>query len=124
MKHANQIAQSKATESFLNSESINLIKSYCKTPEEMYRFEQIILNAKNAVKKEMINNGFDQQTSLLTLENISYEMTGWLRNYFNRIRQSDSSPQKQIKDYEGYLYTTMVHNINHFVHECLQNKEY
>ena len=124
VKHANQIAQSKATESFLNSESINLIKSYCKAPEEIYRFEQIILNAKNAVKKEMINNGFDQQTSLLTLENISYEMTGWLRNYFNRIRQSDSSPQKQIKDYEGYLYTTMVHNINHFVHECLQNKEY
>ena len=124
VNHANQIAQSKATESFLNSESINLIKSYCKTPEELYRFEQIILNAKNAVKKEMINNGFDQQTSLLTLENISYEMTGWLRNYFNRIRQSDSSPQKQIKDYEGYLYSTMVHNMNHFVHDCLQNKEY
>lgn len=122
VKHVDQIANAKATQPFLNKESLNLIKAFCKTPAEVYRFQQIILNAKNAVVKEMVKNGFDQNTSFLTLENIPDEMTGWLRNYFNRIRQSDTN-HKQIKDYEGYLYRSMVNNMNKFVHSCLQSKE-
>lgn len=123
LNHLPDLINSKDRPPFLNQESAILIKSWCKTPKEVYRFVQIILNAKNAVTKNMTNQGFGAYTGLLDLENLTDEMPKWLRNYFNRIRTVDTDSSKRITNYEGYLYTAMVNNLNTYVHSVLAAHE-
>lgn len=117
--HSNDLLQAKDTPVFLNTESVGLIKAWCTTPKQVYRMIQIILNAKNAVVKEMINNGLQEYINIVDLENLKSEITVWLRNYFNRIRITDGSADT-IKNFESYLYSTMVNNLNRYTHQQLQ----
>ncbi|RMC39064.1 plasmid replication initiation protein [Lactobacillus sp. ESL0233] len=123
LNHLPDLVNNKDMPPFLNQESAILIKSWCKTPKEVYRFVQIILNAKKAVTKNMTNQGFGAYTGLLDLENLTDEMPKWLRNYFNRIRTVDTDSSKRITNYEGYLYTAMVNNLNTYVHSALASQE-
>lgn len=120
INHFNELLSEKETPKFLNNETTTLITHWCKTPAEMYRFIQIILNAKKAVANDMISNGKQKHLGLLQLENLQTEMTTWVRNYFNRIRTTDGS-KKKINNYENYLYKTIFNNLTKYVHQQLQN---
>ena len=117
--HATDLVKIPGTPQFLNVEAMTLIKSWCKTPQQINRFGRIILNAKRQVEKELIDNGKSQYTYLLNLEDNQDELTKWLRNYFNRVRNVENSKEK-IKDYENYLFATLVGNFRNYVHERLQ----
>ena len=117
--HATDLVKIPGTPQFLNVEAMTLIKSWCKTPQQINRFGRIILNAKRQVEKELIDNDKSQYTYLLNLEDNQDELTKWLRNYFNRVRNVENSKEK-IKDYENYLFATLVGNFRNYVHERLQ----
>lgn len=117
--HATDLVKIPGTPQFLNVESMTLIKSWCKTPQQINRFGRIILNAKKQVEKELIDSNMSKYTYLLDLEEIQDELTKWLRNYFNRVRNVENSKNK-IKDYENYLFATLVGNFRNYVHKRLQ----
>ena len=85
---------------FLESEAVQLLSFWCRTPQQMRRFIGIILNAKYAVEKEHKDLGV---WILLDDPDLKKMMTKTLRRYFNALR----SDEKHIKNVENYLYGTM-----------------
>ena len=85
---------------FLEPEAVQLLSFWCRTPQQMWRFIGIILNAKYAVEKEHKDLGV---WILLDDPDLKKMMTKTLRRYFNALR----SDEKHIKNVENYLYGTM-----------------
>ena len=85
---------------FLESEAVQLLSFWCRTPQQMRRFIGIILNAKYRVEKDHQDIGV-----LIPLddEELKSLMIKALRRYFNALR----SNEKHIKNVENYLYGTM-----------------
>ncbi|TXJ64988.1 replication initiator protein A [Lactiplantibacillus plantarum] len=85
---------------FLEPEAVQLLSFWCRTPQQMRRFIDIILNAKYRVEKDHQDIGV-----LIPLddEELKPLMTKALRRYFNALR----SNEKHIKNVENYLYGTM-----------------
>ena len=123
--HLTDIMNAKANTKFISEAALGVIKAWCTTPAEIERVIRIILNARNATIKEMANQGFSEQTTLLSLEgeNLQHEVTTWLRSYFNKIRVSEHDPKKRIQNAENYLYRTMINGFNTFAHTQLQAAE-
>ncbi|AXH06060.1 RepA (plasmid) [Lactiplantibacillus plantarum] len=85
---------------FLETEAVQLLSFWCRTPQQMRRFIGIILNAKYRVEKDHQDIGV-----LIPLddEELKPLMTKALRRYFNALR----SNEKHVKNVENYLYGTM-----------------
>lgn len=120
--HLDEIMDVKANTNFISHEALGVIKAWCNTPAQIERIIQIILNAKNSTAKEMIDQGFSLQSTMLGLEGeaLQQEVTTWLRSYFNKIRASEQNPKKRIKNAENYLYRTMYNGFTKFAHTQLQ----
>ena len=78
----------------------------------MHKFIGIILNAKKYVQKELTKQGFDTfYTSLDENEELQKEIENTIRRYFNALRNED----KQIRNYENYLFITMRNMFENYV---------
>ncbi|GAW63336.1 replication initiator protein A [Ligilactobacillus acidipiscis] len=84
----------------LEPEAIQLLSFWVRTPQQMRKVIGIILNARRDMEKEHQNIGMH---FLLDDEELQHRLTLSLRRYFNAIR----SNEKNVKNYENYLYGTM-----------------
>ena len=102
VKHANDFLtdEDSGLPVFLETEAVQLLSFWCRTPQQMRRFIGIILNAKYKVEKDHRDIGVYIP---LDDEELKPLMTKTLRRYFNALR----SNEKHIKDVENYLYGTM-----------------
>ena len=79
-------------------ETVKLISLWTNNPKQVRKFIGIILNARKAVQEEYnISFILDDEPELQS------KITQTLRRYFNALRSDD----KQIRNYENYLYVTM-----------------
>ena len=79
-------------------ETIKLISLWTNTPKQIRKFIGIILNAKKTVEEKFsVSFILDDEPELQS------KITQTLRRYFNALRSGD----KQIRNYENYLYVTM-----------------
>lgn len=79
-------------------ETVKLISLWTNNPKQVRKFIGIILNARKAVQEEHnISFILDDEPELQS------KITQTLRRYFNALRSDD----KQIRNYENYLYVTM-----------------
>ena len=96
----------------LTNKTIRLISQWVRTPKQMHKFIGIILNAKKYVQKELTKQGFDTfYTSLDENEELQKEIENTIRRYFNALRNED----KQIRNYENYLFITMRNMFENYV---------
>lgn len=91
VKHASQfMTESDDSENFILSKpATKLLSLWCKTPKQLYRVVQIILNAKNSVKKEFTKLNLWQKWQV----NVALELPGQYRD------------DEQVLGTEEYEYT-------------------
>lgn len=96
------------------SETIKLISLWTNDPKQVRKFIGIILNARKAVQEEHnISFILDDEPELQS------KITQTLRRYFNALRSDD----KQIRNYENYLYVTMKNMFENYG-SARQQREY
>jgi hypothetical protein len=95
-------------------ETVKLISLWTNDPKQVRKFIGIILNARKDVQEEHnISFILDDEPELQS------KITQTLRRYFNALRSDD----KQIRNYENYLYVTMKNMFENYG-SARQQREY
>ena len=95
-------------------ETVKLISLWTNNPKQVRKFIGIILNARKTVQEEHnISFILDDEPELQS------KITQTLRRYFNALRSDD----KQIRNYENYLYVTMKNMFENYG-SARQQREY
>lgn len=106
---------------FLNKESLDLIKMWFRTPQEVSECISTILNAVNDSRQEAIEQ---LGTHKLNFEDYDDELkervTNSLRRYFNKMR---TTKKGEIKNTKNYLYISMKNLFGYWQNEILINRK-
>ncbi|QNQ82914.1 replication initiator protein A (plasmid) [Lactobacillus sp. PV037] len=106
---------------FLNKESLDLIKMWFRTPQEVSECISTILNAANDSREEAIEQ---LGTHKLNFEDYDDELkektTNALRRYFNKMR---TTKKGEIKNPKNYLYISMKNLFGYWQNEILINRK-
>lgn len=106
---------------FLNKESLDLIKMWFRTPQEVSECISTILNAANDSRQEAIEQ---LGTHKLNFEDYNDELkekvTNALRRYFNKMR---TTKKGEIKNPKNYLYISMKNLFGYWQNEILINRK-
>lgn len=106
---------------FLNSDSLNLIKMWFRTPQEVSECISTILNAANDSRKEAVEQ---LGTHELNFEDYNDELkkkvTDNLRRYFNKMR---TVKKGEIKNPKNYLYVSMKNLFGAWQNEIFRDKK-
>ena len=106
---------------FLNSDSLNLIKMWFRTPQEVSECISTILNAANDSRKEAVEQ---LGTHELNFEDYNDELkkkvTDNLRRYFNKMR---TAKKGEIKNPKNYLYVSMKNLFGAWQNEIFIDKK-
>lgn len=96
---------------FLESDAINLICLWCRTPQQVHRFIQIIVSAKSRLEEQ------DVQQIYIHLgdEKLKPIITQKLRRFFFSLRTRNG--KNRIKDIESYLYAIIRQNLVKFIND-------
>ena len=110
-----------ATPMFLNKESLNLIKMWFRTPQEVSECISVILNAANDSRQEAINQLGTHKLNFEDFNNeLKEQITNALRRYFNKMRTAKSG---EIKNPKNYLYISMKNLFDYWQNEILINRK-
>lgn len=91
----------------LDVQSLNLLQLWCQTPEQLSRIIGIILGAKKQVEQQYATYGVH---FILEDDELQVVLRLTLQRYFNAIRRED----KIIKNYSGYLFSTLTNMFSNF----------
>ena len=122
LNHLNEFLNTDITSPmFLNSDSLNLIKMWFRTPQEVSECISTILNAANDSRKEAVEQ---LGTHELHFEDYNDELkkkvTDNLRRYFNKMR---TAKKGEIKNPKNYLYVSMKNLFGAWQNEILRDKK-
>ena len=129
----------------LDEQATRLLSLWCKTPSQMHRFIQIILNAKNQIISDLIDRGIDPIRAQLNLklhgewlesaEEGSYNaeleqnardynngVTNTLRKVLNSIRKHYDN-DRPIKNTENYIFASFKNFFKNFANKTLPAPE-
>lgn len=106
---------------FLNDDSLNLIKMWFRTPEEVSECISTILNAANDSRKDAIKQLGTHELNFEDYdEELKKKVTNGLRRYFNKMRTAKNG---EIKNPKNYLYISMNNLFGQWQNEILREKK-